>query len=58
MDDLLQHLERAVIEQYERGGVTATAKDQIDRLLDSLQPEEPQGGQRRVPSGKEPPTAN
>ena len=58
VDDLLQHVERAVVEQYERGGVTATAKDQIDRLLDSLQPEDPRGGRERIPSGKEPPSAD
>ena len=36
-DDWLDKIERAVIDQYEQGGLTRAAKDRIDRLLDATQ---------------------
>lgn len=36
LDDAFHRLEAALVEQYERGGVTASAKQTIDRVLDSL----------------------
>lgn len=37
VDRLAQRLEKAVAEQYERGGVTRTAKDAIDQIIDTLE---------------------
>lgn len=37
LDVLLGRVERAVVEQHRRGGVTAQAKEAIDRALDVLQ---------------------
>ncbi len=37
VDDFVEKLERKVVEQYETGGMTASAKHAIDRLLDSVQ---------------------
>jgi hypothetical protein len=34
--DIVARFERAVVEQYQRGGVTASAKAAIDRSLDGL----------------------
>jgi len=36
LDDLVDGLEAVLREQHERGGVTATAKDAIDRALDAV----------------------
>ncbi|MEE9280783.1 MAG: hypothetical protein V3V67_11470 [Myxococcota bacterium] len=36
-DEWFDRIERAVVDQYEKGGLTRTAKDQIDRLLDRAQ---------------------
>jgi hypothetical protein len=36
VDDLVDGLEAVLREQHERGGVTATAKDAIDRALDAV----------------------
>lgn len=36
VDSLVAHLERLVVDEYERGGVTASAKQAIDRSLDAL----------------------
>lgn len=36
IDALVARFERAVVEQYQRGGVTASAKAAIDRSLDGL----------------------
>lgn len=36
IDRVVRRVEALVVEQYERGGVTAQAKDAIDRSLDSL----------------------
>ncbi|MFQ5698220.1 MAG: hypothetical protein ACE5IL_08045 [Myxococcota bacterium] len=38
VDALLGRVERAIVDQYERGGVTAQAKETLDRLLDRIQP--------------------
>lgn len=37
VDALLERVERAIVDQYERGGVTAQAKETLDRLLDRVQ---------------------
>jgi hypothetical protein len=36
LDDLIGRLERLIVEQYERGGLTASAKTAIDRSLDAI----------------------
>lgn len=48
LDALVAHVEKLVVEQYERGGVTASAKAAIDRSLDAL-------GQVRPGKAKEEP---
>jgi hypothetical protein len=37
IDDILGHLESFVVEEVRRGGVTAQAKDRLDRILDRMQ---------------------
>jgi len=36
VDSLVNHVERLIVEQYERGGVTASAKEAIDRSLNTI----------------------
>lgn len=36
VDAIVQRLEGMIVEQFERGGMTATAKDAIDRSLDAF----------------------
>ena len=48
LDALVAHVEKLVVEQYERGGITASAKAAIDRSLDAL-------GQVRPAKAKEEP---
>ncbi|WP_419164998.1 hypothetical protein [Candidatus Palauibacter sp.] len=36
VDVLVDRLERLVVQEYERGGMTATTKDAVDRALDGL----------------------
>ena len=36
LDLLMDRLEHVVVKEYERGGMTKTAKDAVDRALDSL----------------------
>jgi len=36
VDALVERVERLLVEQYERGGVTASAKSAIDRGLDAI----------------------
>jgi hypothetical protein len=36
VDSLVRHVERLIVDQYERGGVTASAKEAIDRSLDAI----------------------
>ena len=36
VDVLVDRLERLVVQEYERGGITASTKDAVDRALDSL----------------------
>jgi len=36
IDSLLQKMESLVVQEYERGGITSSAKDSVDRLLDGL----------------------
>jgi hypothetical protein len=50
VDDLVDGLEAVLREQHERGGVTATAKDAIDRALDAAG--EALGDRREPPSGE------
>lgn len=37
LDALVNRLEKTVRQEYERGGITTSAKDAVDRALDSLQ---------------------
>ncbi len=37
LDDLVSSMENMVVEQYEKGSVTASAKKAIDKVLDSVQ---------------------
>jgi hypothetical protein len=37
IDELVARVEAYVVDEYRRGGVTAQAKEQIDRALDALQ---------------------
>ncbi len=37
VDDLVGHVEDLLVQEFERGGITAQAKDAIDRGLDALQ---------------------
>jgi len=41
IDSLVQRMERLVVQEYERGGITASAKDAVDRALDALQEKRP-----------------
>ena len=36
VDSFIKQVERLVVEQYERGGLTASAKEAIDRSLDAI----------------------
>ena len=63
VDTVVARLEGLIVEQFERGGVTAAAKDAIDRSLDAFsssdardqstrsQPTLPQEGGRAKPAG-------
>jgi len=50
LDAVVAHVERMIVEQYERGGITASAKSAIDRSLDALgrgrSPSQDPGGRR------------
>lgn len=37
IDDLVERVETFVVDEYKKGGVTAQAKERIDKALDSLQ---------------------
>jgi hypothetical protein len=37
IDLLVQQMERLVVQEYERGGITASAKVAVDRALDGIQ---------------------
>lgn len=37
MDEIVRKVESFVVEEYRRGGVTAQAKDRIDRALNAIQ---------------------
>jgi hypothetical protein len=37
MDELVDRVESFVVDEYERGGVTAQAKERIDKALDAIQ---------------------
>jgi len=41
MDELVSRFESFVVDEYERGGVTAQAKDRIDKALDAIQRRQP-----------------
>ncbi|MXW66199.1 MAG: hypothetical protein F4Z72_04155 [Gemmatimonadales bacterium] len=47
VDALVDRLERLAVQEYERGGITASTKDAVDRALDHLT--------RRGPSDRDPP---
>ena len=51
VDTLVDRLERLVVHEYERGGITASTKDAVDRALDSLTT---RGPSDRDPSGPPP----
>lgn len=53
VDRLVERMERLVVQEYERGGITASAKDAVDRALDGLQKKKETG--RDTVSGKEDP---
>ena len=36
IDALVRRMERLVVQEYERGGITASAKDSVDRMLDGI----------------------
>jgi len=36
IDALVRRMERLVVHEYQRGGITASAKDSVDRALDAL----------------------
>ncbi len=37
VDRLVERMEQLVVQEYERGGITASAKEVVDRALDGLQ---------------------
>jgi hypothetical protein len=37
VDKLVQRMENMVVDEYQRGGITASAKDAVDKALDGLQ---------------------
>ncbi len=41
VDSVLERVESLVVEQYRRGGITASAKDAIDKALDGLDKDKP-----------------
>lgn len=46
IDSLVQKMEHLVVQEYRRGGITSSAKDAVDRMLDGLAekpPREPKG---------------
>lgn len=56
IDAVVARLERLLVEQYERGGITASAKSAIDRSLDALgrgrsRTDDPEGLRRDDPEG-------
>jgi hypothetical protein len=58
LDSLVGQLEHLIVDQVERGGVTASAKDAIDRSLDritevSRTATKPEAGATRSPSDEE-----
>ena len=51
VDVLVDRLERLAVQEYERGGITASTKDAVDRALDHLTK---RGSSDRDPSGPAP----
>ena len=47
VDDFVDRLERLVIDEYGKGGMTASAKDSIDRALDRVQIRSSERSQKR-----------
>ena len=41
IDALVHRIERLVVQEYERGGITTSAKNAVDRALDGLDRREP-----------------
>ncbi|MGE4607690.1 MAG: hypothetical protein AAEJ52_13190 [Myxococcota bacterium] len=52
IDSVDARLENLIVEQYEQGGMTAAAKDAIDRSLDALSTAK--NTTREIPSGEQP----
>lgn len=52
LDSLVSHVERVLVEQVERGGVTAAAKEAIDRSIDRVA--RTSRGQQSIESGASP----
>ncbi len=52
VDSVVARLENLIVEQYERGGMTATAKNAIDRSLDAFSTAK--SASREIPNGEEP----
>lgn len=52
IDSVAARLENLIVEQYEQGGMTAAAKDAIDRSLDALSTAK--NTTRELPSGEQP----
>lgn len=53
VDRLVERMERLVVQEYERGGITASAKEAVDRALDGLQKKR-DSGQDPVSGRKDP----
>ncbi len=52
VDSVVARLENLIVEQYERGGMTATAKNAIDRALDAFSTA--RSASRGIPNGEDP----
>ncbi len=48
IDEIVGNLERFMVEEYQRGGVTKQAKDQIDRAIDRIQRRRREHSQKRL----------
>lgn len=55
MDDIVSRVESFVVDEYQRGGVTAQAKSRIDEALDKLKRKDKKGAKSpESPSGEQP----
>lgn len=53
IDAVVGRLERMIVEQYERGGITASAKTAIDRSLDALSRGRPRSAPPRTDAARD-----